>query len=992
MKLRVNIHTLIQSTDKDETISGRLIKLLEKRAQWDWESIRFAGGQTFFHLLVKKNRAILIENLLKRDPRYITHALISDRRGQTILHYVVKPIPNCQDSLKVILSNLPAELINKQDHRGNTALHLAKFKKCQIAIDTLLQTGKVNPEIANNNGKTNLELLAMPSSSQSALPMLDLRSLAPTKKKALPSDLRNTFNRLVSPRRRDSSMPVRARSASIASSSTAIIELHEFSSSRSDSSWDRTILLNDVILNQAPDLQFIKKIIDYSTTTCKFDSESWVVEQFISLCQHRQLSIPDELIYATSSHLHAINFILHELHPVILAFKEKYDKKIGQLTQQIETLLLEQGLTSPQLIESIPDFKSIHPEKEATLRLIWSLITYKTKDQGSIQFNRQRASYQLLYLKNKFPPSELLGSINLIFPYLSPIQQLTTYFLIWKLIAGTELNPRFDLTQIKDELNSFIEVSSKKSHIITEQAERLNQYLLVLIKLVEEHQSCPLFSNYNLILSWQKAPFFNMNKDSFDQLIDSALQQKPRERQVKVRMMVDQLKMITVRFYQELNLADFVDGQWSIPTEDINRSAITLQSHFFNQLSNYLKSKLINQPKRNIANSLRLLLEIGSELCSELGPESKERQHDLNTLMIIMSVINHTSIIRLSHYIKQFTPQENYIFDQLNQLVSPDNNFSMMRFFCNQYPNALPFLGGYLTSITFSKEGNTDLLERAEIQGKILTELLAISDNAQTQLALHHSDLQQFIQEYTPEEDDDELYYASRRIQPSSSDLIELDSKSQEIKPLLQYLNTEFLNYNLIPLSLINGKKYAVEQTAAFLILWCEQQLKSAHRSTPVGTKNELIDLRESTIKKLDDIDLLKSITEKLELIDLLESTTKKLEDIDPLESKIKKSKLINLLDSITKKLELIDLLESTIKKLEVIGKNYYKINFEKIDLKASIENFDNQRKDTKDAAEKPKSKRNRFFSFSSEPSSSLSSSAPSSSSSSSGQTPRTRF
>lgn len=81
--------------------------------------------------------------------------------------------------------------------------------------------------------------------------------------------------------------------------------------------------------------------------------------------------------------------------------------------------------------------------------------------------------------------------------------------------------------------------------------------------------------------------------------------------------------------------------------------------------------------------------------------------HNYDTLMAIHASINSSMILRLKKTWDLISPKTRSIFDDLTKIVEPSKNFSTLRQVVNDsLPPCLPYVGMYLTDLTFIDHGN----------------------------------------------------------------------------------------------------------------------------------------------------------------------------------------------------------------------------------------------------------------------------------------------
>ncbi|KAF8101647.1 hypothetical protein N665_0202s0010 [Sinapis alba] len=131
----------------------------------DLVRLRGKEGTTPFHMLVRRGELDLMTEFLLACPRCVKDVNVN---GETPLHIAV--MNDRYEELEVLvgwvqrLRQIDAELLemqvlNRRDHNGNTALHIAAYQNKIKAINILLRSQVVNQNIYNRNGLTALDIL-----------------------------------------------------------------------------------------------------------------------------------------------------------------------------------------------------------------------------------------------------------------------------------------------------------------------------------------------------------------------------------------------------------------------------------------------------------------------------------------------------------------------------------------------------------------------------------------------------------------------------------------------------------------------------------------------------------------------------------------------------------------------------------------------------------------------------------------------------------------
>lgn len=134
-----------------------------------------------------------------------------------------------------------------------------------------------------------------------------------------------------------------------------------------------------------------------------------------------------------------------------------------------------------------------------------------------------------------------------------------------------------------------------------------------------------------------------------------------------------------------------------------------------NQLSAFVGDSILSgdfQPKTR-RNVLKQWIKI-AEKCHEM--------RNLNSLMTIVSALQSVNIMRLKKTWELLSPRYHVMFNELKAVVAVDKNYASYRAVLRNHEiPTIPYLGLYLTDLTFVNEGNsTHRLLAVDSEGKVI--------------------------------------------------------------------------------------------------------------------------------------------------------------------------------------------------------------------------------------------------------------------------------
>lgn len=164
-----------------------------------------------------------------------------------------------------------------------------------------------------------------------------------------------------------------------------------------------------------------------------------------------------------------------------------------------------------------------------------------------------------------------------------------------------------------------------------------------------------------------------------------------------------QLTLIDNELFCKINTEEFMDLNFASKKRKLgmaqNVAAMTLNTNKLSALvgDSILRHGLNAKQRKNI---LKQWIKIGDK-CLELG--------NFNSLLTIVSALQSVSIMRLRKTWEMLSPRWQALFASLKAIVLPEKNFVAYRSRIRQQDiPCVPYLGVYLTDLTFIEEGNAD--------------------------------------------------------------------------------------------------------------------------------------------------------------------------------------------------------------------------------------------------------------------------------------------
>ena len=195
----------------------------------------------------------------------------------------------------------------------------------------------------------------------------------------------------------------------------------------------------------------------------------------------------------------------------------------------------------------------------------------------------------------------------------------------------------------------------------------------------------------------------------------------------------------------------------------------------FNRMSRWVCTQVVKQATpRDRARCLRLFIDF-ARLCHELG--------NYNAVMEIVAALNSAALYRLKRTWDALKPSSKHAFDELGDLVKPERSHAALRHAMRVAARkgaAVPYLGLYLSDLTFIEDGNADYVASEDVAGERLVNLgkIAMLGKAigevlqfqQLEYQLEHAPKLAIYFTSLDPPDDDEIYALSLACEPREGD------------------------------------------------------------------------------------------------------------------------------------------------------------------------------------------------------------------------------
>ena len=238
-----------------------------------------------------------------------------------------------------------------------------------------------------------------------------------------------------------------------------------------------------------------------------------------------------------------------------------------------------------------------------------------------------------------------------------------------------------------------------------------------------------------------------------------------------VRELAEQLAVHESALLRTIRPSELQGLAFAKATKKERAPNVQMMIQHFNRLSRWVCTQVVKQPTaRDRARCVRLFIDLAKE-CRDLG--------NMNGVMEIVAALNSAALHRLKKTWEALSKAGRRDFDELCALVKPERSHAALRAEMKAAARrgaAVPYLGLYLTDLTFIEDGNPHYVDADDgsgarlvnlgkccMLGKVLSEVLTFQNASydtppNEALALYYTSID------PPE--DDEIYALSLTCEP----------------------------------------------------------------------------------------------------------------------------------------------------------------------------------------------------------------------------------
>lgn len=251
-----------------------------------------------------------------------------------------------------------------------------------------------------------------------------------------------------------------------------------------------------------------------------------------------------------------------------------------------------------------------------------------------------------------------------------------------------------------------------------------------------------------------------MNELKFEPIIQIFLDDS-----IDAKIIAEQLTVLEWKYYSKIAHVELLNKSWS--KENFNLSPnVRKMIHRFNNCSLWAASNILWQ--ENIKNRVKVytkIIHVAQNLFN---------LNNFNTALSIISGLNNSSVHRLKHTQDEVLKKDKNILTLLMFNLNSSGSYKEYRMILKSAnPPIIPYLGVYLTDLTFTEDGNPDMIDGLINFNKRRLIYRVLSEIEQYQLTPYKIEIQKRILNHLSNLNfcnDEELYNLSLLREPRNSE------------------------------------------------------------------------------------------------------------------------------------------------------------------------------------------------------------------------------
>eukprot|EP01156_Anaeramoeba_ignava_P006362 Anaeramoba_ignava/a348444_21.p1 GENE.a348444_21~~a348444_21.p1 ORF type:complete len:1010 (-),score=441.54 a348444_21:56-3085(-) len=163
-----------------------------------------------------------------------------------------------------------------------------------------------------------------------------------------------------------------------------------------------------------------------------------------------------------------------------------------------------------------------------------------------------------------------------------------------------------------------------------------------------------------------------------------------------------QITIIEMKMFQKIQIHELCGQAWSSKEREKRAPNVVSMIQKFNDFSFWISHQIIkNNSTKTRASYIKTFIEIGAEF---------EKLNNFNSLMEIIGALHNASVFRLKKSWDKLSPEDKKTFEKLTAIMGSQNSYKNFREEIQKREKEplIPYIGVFLTDLTFIEEGNPD--------------------------------------------------------------------------------------------------------------------------------------------------------------------------------------------------------------------------------------------------------------------------------------------
>jgi hypothetical protein len=234
-----------------------------------------------------------------------------------------------------------------------------------------------------------------------------------------------------------------------------------------------------------------------------------------------------------------------------------------------------------------------------------------------------------------------------------------------------------------------------------------------------------------------------------------------------------QLTLIEFDTFYRIQTSELLQQSWMKPKLKHRAPNVLAMIARFNNVSSWMGTVICMEDKvRNRARVMQKLIGVAEHL---------RKLNNFNTLMAFVAIFGNAAVHRLKHTKAELPPKSLETLDELATLMSSDDAFRSYRETLERTIGvpAIPYLGIFLTDLTFAEDGNADThmgminFRKSRSLYSIISRIQQLQQKGYNLNPVHQ--IQAFLRDPVPRLNDKEMFKKSGVIEPRGAERSQIE-------------------------------------------------------------------------------------------------------------------------------------------------------------------------------------------------------------------------